>query len=39
MAAGNTCIADLIDTVRYEMDSAAHIHRVHKSVWSPVIGE
>ena len=37
MAAGDTCVADLLDTVHHEMDSLVRGHHVYKSVWSPVI--
>ena len=36
MAAGNTRVVDLLDTVHHEIDSVAHSHHVYKSVWSPV---
>ena len=39
MAAGNTCVADLVDTVNHEMDSMVHSHHAYKSVWSPVFEE
>ena len=38
MVAGDTCVADPVDTVHHEMNSKVHSHRVYKSVWSPVIG-
>ena len=41
MATGNTCVADLLDTVHHEMDSVVrsqHFYK-YKSVWSPVIRE
>ena len=37
MAAGDTHIADLVDTVHHKIDSKVHSHHVYKSVWSPVI--
>ena len=39
MTAGNICVADPVDIVHHEMDSAVCSHFVYKSVWSPVIGE
>ena len=39
MAAGDTHVADPLDTVYHEMDSMVHGHHVYKSVWSPVVGE
>ena len=39
MAAGDTHVADLVDIVHHEIDSAVHSHHVYKSMWSPVIGE
>ena len=39
MAAGDTPVADLSDTVHHEMDSMVHSHHAYKSVWSPIIGE
>ena len=39
MTAGNSCVADLLDTVHHEMDSVFRSHHVYKSVWSPIIGE
>ena len=39
MAAGNTHIADPVDTVHHEMDNTVHSHCVYKSMWSPVTGE
>ena len=39
MAAGNTHVADPVDTVHHEMDSTICSHCVYKTVWSPVIGE
>ena len=40
MAAGNTYVADLVDTVHHEMDSMVRSHRAYnKPVWSPVLGE
>ena len=29
MAAGDTCAADLVDTVHHEMDNAVHSHHFH----------
>ena len=37
MAAGDTRVADLIDSVHREMDSAVCGHHVYKSVWLAVI--
>ena len=37
MAADDTHVADLVDTVHHEMDSTVRSHCVYKSVWSPVI--
>ena len=31
MAAGDTHVADLVDTVHHEMDSAGRSHNVYKS--------
>ena len=39
MAAGDTCIANLVDTVHHEMDNVVCSYHVYKSVWSPVTGE
>ena len=40
MEAGDTHVADLVDTVHHEMDcSTVCSHRVYKSVYLPVIGE
>ena len=39
MAAGNTHVADLLDTMQHEMDSMVHSHHAYESVWSPIIGE
>ena len=39
MAAGNTHVADPLDTVHHEMDSMVHSHHAYKSVWSPIIGK
>ena len=39
MAAGNTCVADLVDIVHHEIDSMVRSHRAYKPVWSPVLGE
>ena len=39
MAAGDSYVADPLDTVHHEMDSLAHSHYVYKSVWLPVIVE
>ena len=39
MTAGDTHIADLLDTVHHEMDSMVCGHHVYNSVWSPVIGK
>ena len=36
MAAGDTCVVDLVDTVHH-VDSVVHSHRVYKSVWSSVL--
>ena len=37
MVAGNTCAADLVDTVHNEMDRAVCSHCFNKNVWSRVI--
>ena len=37
MAAGNSCVADPVDTEHHEIDSMVRSHRVYKSVWSPVL--
>ena len=37
MAAGDTRVADPVDTMHYEIDSAVHNHQVYKSVWSQII--
>ena len=37
MAVGDSCVADLLDTVQHEMDSIFRNHHVYKSVWSPVM--
>ena len=39
MAAGDTHVADPLDTVYHEIDSMVHSHHVYKSVWLPIIGE
>ena len=39
MAAGDTSVADPVDTMHLEMGSAVRSQRVYKSVQSPVIGE
>ena len=39
MAAGNTHVADPLDTMHHEMDSMVHSHHAYKSVWLPIIGE
>ena len=39
METGDTCVAELLDTVHHEMDSMIHGHHVYKSVWLPVIGK
>ena len=39
MAAGDTHVADPLDTVHHEKESLAHSLHVYKSVWSPVIKE
>ena len=39
MAAGDTHIADPLDTMHHEIDSMVHSHHVYKSVWSTIIGE
>ena len=39
MAAGDTHVADQLDTVHHKMDSEVRGHHVYKSVWSPVIRE
>ena len=36
MAAGDTHVADPLDTVCHEMDKFACSHHVYKYVWSPV---
>ena len=35
--AGNTHVADPVDTVQHEMDSAVRSHHFYKTVYSPVI--
>ena len=35
MEAGNTHIADPVDTIHHEMDTAVHSHYVYKSVYIP----
>ena len=37
MVAGNTCAADLVDTVHNEMDRAVCSHCFYKYVWWRVI--
>ena len=37
MAAGDTCVADQLDTMQHKMDSVVCSQRVYKSVCSPVI--
>ena len=37
MAAGDICVADLLNTVRHKMDSLSCSHNVYRSVWLPVI--
>ena len=37
MAASDTHVAYLLNTMHHKMDSMVHSH--HKSVWSPIIGE
>ena len=39
MAAGDTHVANLLDTVHHEMDIAVHSPHVHKSVWSSITAE
>ena len=39
MVAGNTYVADPLDTMQHEMYSMVHSHHAYKSVWSPIIGE
>ena len=39
MAAGNTHVAYLPDTMHHEMDSMVHSHHAYKSVWSPITRE
>ena len=38
MEAGNTIIADLVDTVavHHEKDSVVYSHCIHKPVWLPI---
>ena len=37
IAAGETHVADPLDTVHHEMDSVIVSHHGYKSVWSPVL--
>ena len=37
MAAGNSCVADPVDTVHHEIESMVRSHHVYKSVLSPVL--
>ena len=37
MEAGDTHVADPLETVHHEMDSMFHGHHAYKSAWSPVI--
>ena len=39
MAAGNTHVADPLDTMYHVMDIVVHSHHAYKSVWFPIIGE
>ena len=39
MAAGDTHVADPLDTMHHEMNSIVHSHHAYKSVWLPIIGE
>ena len=39
LAAGDTHVADPLDTMHHEMDSIIHSHHAYKSVWLPIIGE
>ena len=39
MAADDTRIVDLVDTVHHEINSTVRSHRVYKFVWSPAIGK
>ena len=34
MEAGNTHVADPVDAIHHEMDSAVHSHHVYKSVYT-----
>ena len=36
MEAGDTRVANLVDTVHHEIDSVVRNHCVYKSVWSPL---
>ena len=39
MAAGDTHVADLLDTMHHEMNSIVHSHHAYKSVWLSIIRE
>ena len=39
MAASDTHVAYLLDTMHHKMDSMVHSQHAYKSVWSPVIRE
>ena len=39
MESGDACVADLLDSVHYEMNGMVRSHHVYKSVQSPVITE
>ena len=39
MAAGDTRVADPVDTVHHKMDSVFYSNCVYKSVWSSTIGK
>ena len=37
MAAGDTHVADPLDTMHHIMDSMVHSHHAYKSLWLPII--
>ena len=39
MAASDTHVAYLLDTMHHKMDSMVHSHHAYKYVWSPIIRE
>ena len=39
MAAGDTRVAYLVNTVHHEMDIAVHSHCIYEYVWLPVIAK